>query len=282
MLGLGVNLFLSIIKFLVGILGNSQAVIADAFHSLSDMITDIVILFGVRFWSAPADEEHPYGHKRIETIITVVIGMMLFLVALEIGYKGLSTIRDPDIDQPGKIALIGSLFSILLKEILYRWTITVGKRIKSPALIANAWHHRSDAFSSIPALIAVSVAIINPNLAFVDHIGAFVISLFILKVAWGIVKSAFFELTDRGASQKEREKIRSIVMGVDGVQALHKIRTRKLGYSIFIDLHVLVDENMTVRKGHDVAEAVQRKLIDKGPEISDVVVHIEPYGDPEE
>ena len=276
-IGLGTNLFLSILKFIVGFLGNSQAVIADAIHSLSDMTTDVAVLFGVKFWSAPADDNHPYGHERIETVVTIVIGIILALVAWEIGFNAISTVRDVDLEQPGKIALIGSIVSIILKEILYRWTASIGKRIKSPALMANAWHHRSDALSSIPVLLAVGASLINPVWAFVDRIGAFIVSLFILKVARDIIKPALFELTDRGASQKDRDEIRQIVMKIKGIQSVHKIRTRKLGYSFFVDLHVLVDGEMTVRQGHEISEIVQRELIDNGPDIVDVVVHIEPH-----
>ncbi|MBD3308876.1 cation diffusion facilitator family transporter [candidate division KSB3 bacterium] len=276
-LGLSVNLGLALIKFVVGFIGNSQAVVADAIHSLSDMITDFAILFGVKFWSAPADEDHPYGHKRIETIVTILIGLTLMFVALEIGYTALTSLREADVQQPGEIALVGALVSILFKEVLYRWTVAAGKRLKSPALKANAWHHRSDVFSSLPVLLAVTVAIINPEWAFVDHLGAFVVSLFILKVAWDIIKPALFDLTDTGASHKEREFIRSLAMDVEGVQSVHKIRTRKLGASFFVDLHVLVDENMTVRESHSISENVQQTLIEKGPDIVDVVVHIEPF-----
>lgn len=276
-IGLAVNLFLAIIKFVVGIIGSSQVVVADAFHSLSDMGTDMAVLLGVNFWTAPADEEHQYGHWRIETLITAVIGISLSLVALGICYKSLSTIRDVDLKQPGWIAIPGVLVSIFLKEALFRWTIRIGKQSKSQAVIANAWHHRSDAISSIPALFAVAAAAINPNWAFIDHIGAVIVAFIILKVSWDIIVPAFSVLTDRGASQKEREKIRSIAMETDGVQLVHAIRTRKLGSGFHADLHVQVNGEMSVREGHDICEIVKRNLIDSGPDIIDVVVHLEPY-----
>lgn len=276
-IGLVVNLFLAIIKFVVGIIGSSQVVVADAFHSLSDMGTDMAVLLGVNFWTAPADEEHPYGHWRIETLITAVIGISLSLVALGICYKSLATIRDVDLKQPGWIAITGVLVSIFLKEALFRWTIRIGKQSKSQAVIANAWHHRSDAISSIPALITVAAAAINPNWAFIDHIGAVIIAFIILKVSWDIIVPAFSVLTDRGASQKEREKIRFIAMGTGGVQLVHAIRTRKLGSGFHADLHVQVNGEMSVREGHDICEIVKRNLIDSGPDIIDVVVHLEPY-----
>jgi len=276
-IGLTVNLFLFITKFILGFLGSSQAVIADAFHSLSDIATDIAILFGIKFWSAPPDECHPYGHKRIETIVTVVIGIALSIIALGIGYNALILMRKTNLKPPTKIAAFGAILSIILKEAIYHWTLAVGTRIKSPVLIANAWHHRSDAISSIPVFIAVTVAIFNPNFAFIDLIGALVVSLFILKISWDIIRPAVSELAEGGTSEYDRKKIKSIVMEVDGVKATHAIRTRKLGTGLYVDLHVLVDGEMTVQKGHHVSHEVKNKLLLKGPDILDVVVHIEPF-----
>jgi len=276
-IGLAVNVFLSALKFIVGFLGSSQAVVADAVHSLSDMGTDFAVLLGVKFWSAPADESHPYGHRRIETIVTGAIGIALALAALGIGYNSLATIRDVHLKQPGWIAIAGSLLAIILKETLYRWTVAVGKRTKSSAVVANAWHHRSDALSSVPVVIAVTVAVINPKLAFIDHIGALVVSIFILKVSWDIISPSLSELADLGAPQKSREKIRSIAMGINGVKSVHGIRTRRLGSGLHVDLHILVDGEMTVSMGHDISAAVKSTLIEKGPKILDAVVHLEPY-----
>jgi cation diffusion facilitator family transporter len=276
-IGLAVNFSLAIFKFIVGFLGYSHAVVADAFHTLSDMSTDLAILLGVKFWLAPADENHPYGHRRIETIITAIIGIILAIVALGIAYNALVNIRETHLKQPRGIAVTGVLLSIIFKEILFQWTLTTGKRTKSSAVIANAWHHRSDALSSIPALIAVTLAIITPKLAFIDHIGALIVSIFILKVSWNIIAPSFSELSDSGAPPKYYEKIQSIVMGIHGVKAVHAIRTRKLGPGLHIDLHIMVNGNMTVQKGHQISEAVKYTLLEKEPEILDVVVHLEPY-----
>jgi len=276
-IGLVVNLFLAILKFVVGFWGNSKAVMADAVHSLSDMSTDLAVIFGVKYWSAPADEDHPYGHGRIETIVTTVIGLSLVMVAFGIGYNALLTMRDVDIKQPGWIALVGVVVSIVLKEILYHWTIAVGKRTKSSALMANAWHHRSDALSSIPALIAVTAAAVHPGLAFIDRVGALIVALIILKVSWGILRPAIAELTDRGVSQKDRQKIESLVAGIDGVRNVHDIRTRRMGGGFFADIHVMIDGKMTIWQGHHISEAIKHELIENGPEILDVLVHLEPF-----
>ncbi|MDY6931509.1 MAG: cation diffusion facilitator family transporter [Halobacteriota archaeon] len=275
-MGVILNVFLSGIKFVVGYLGSSQAVIADAVHSLSDVSTDIAVLLGLRYWSAPPDEEHPYGHHRIEAIVTIIIGSILGIVAFGIGYEAIFTIREVHIEQTSWIAIVGPILSIVLKEALHRWTIKVGRRTKSSAVIANAWHHRSDALSSIPALIAVIAASINPDWAFMDHLGAFIISLFIIKVSWDIIGPSFSELIDGGVSHNDREIIRKIALGVDNVKDVHAIRTRKLGPNICVDLHILVDPDISVRNGHNISEEVKNKLIEDGPEVMDVVVHIEP------
>lgn len=276
-IGIFVNLFLAGIKFLVGYIGASRAVIADGVHSLSDMSTDFAVIFGVKFWTAPPDEDHPYGHLRIEALITTAIGLTLTAVAIGLGYKALTSLRETQLEQPGWIALIGPLLSMVFKEILYRWTMVVGTHTKSSAVVANAWHHRSDALSSLPALIAVVASAINPEWSFIDHIGALIISVFILKVSWDIITPSLSELTDRGASIKDRELIKKIAMEVDGVKEVHAVRTRKFGSNIHVDLHILVEPEISVRLGHDISEEVKKELIKNGPKILDVVVHLEPY-----
>ena len=275
-IGLVVNLILSMLKFVVGILGSSQAVIADAVHSLSDMSTDFAVLVGVKFWAAPPDEDHPYGHGRIEALVTAAIGLTLVTVAIGLVYKSISTLRSDHIANPQMIALVGPLVSIILKEILYRWTIIVGTRTKSTAVMANAWHHRSDALSSLPALIAVGLSIMYPELAFIDHVGALVVAIFILKVSWDIISPSLAELIDRGATQKERDKIKKIARNVEGVKGVHAVRTRKFGPNLYVDLHILVEADISVRAGHAISHNVKQKLIDKGPGVIDVVIHFEP------
>ncbi len=276
-IGLFVNLILSLLKFTVGILGYSQAIVADAVHSVSDMATDAAVLIGVKYWSAPPDKDHPYGHWRIETIITGFIGIALAAVAVGIGYNAIATLKDHCIETPRWIAIIGALVSIIVKEFLYHWNVKVGRKVKSSALIANAWHHRSDALSSIPALLAVAISVIKPQWAFVDHIGAIIVSLIILKVSWDIVLPALKKLSDSGVSAKETEHIRSIAMRVDGVKDAHAIRTRDAGHGIFVDMHVLVDGDISVSEGHSISEKVQDEIIKNGPDVLDVVVHIEPF-----
>ena len=276
-IGIVVNFGLACVKFIVGYLGRSQAVIADAVHSISDMSSDFAIILGIKFWSAPPDENHPYGHRRIEAIITTAIGIILAIVAIGLGYKSLTTIRETHIEQTNLIAILGPSLSIIFKEILYRWTVIVGTSVKSKAVIANAWHHRSDALSSLPALIAVAASSINPDWAFVDHIGALIISIFILKVSWDIISPSLSELTDHGASIKDREIIKKISLNINGVKDVHAIRTRKFGSKLHVDLHILVQPDIPVRMGHNISEEVKKEIINNGPGVLDVVVHLEPF-----
>lgn len=275
--GMLVNVSLAGVKFFVGVLGSSQAVIADAIHSVSDMATDIAVILGVRFWTAPPDAGHPYGHQRIEALVTVAIGLALVSVAVGLGYNSLATIHEDYIQKIRWVAIVGPVLSILAKEILYRWTARVGVQVKSAAVIANAWHHRSDALSSIPAAIAVVVSALYPDWGFVDHIGAVIIAVFILKVAWDIIVPALQELTDTGVSLKTQEQIKDLVMAVKGVKNTHAIRTRKFGSYLHVDLHILVEPELSVRSGHTISEDVKQQLLQHGPDVLDVVVHIEPY-----
>lgn len=274
--GLVVNFLLAALKLALGVLGRSQAVVADAVHSLSDMGTDLLVLIGLRFWSAPADEKHPYGHQRIETFVTLLISVLLATVAVGIGWNAIHRLGQSVSCPPLSIALLGPLVSIIAKEILFRRTRAVGKRIHSTALIANAWHHRSDALSSIPALVAVTAASISPKWAFLDPVGALIVALLILKVAWDIASPALSELTERGANNEDVQAIANLTRSVEGVCSVHKIRTRRLGAGWYVDLHVNVNGDQSVRHGHDIATNVQHLLLEDGPSVIDVTVHIEP------
>ncbi len=274
--GLGVNTFLSVLKLVCGVLGNSQAVVADGVHSLSDGSTDVAILIGVRYWARPADADHPHGHRRIETVVTMGVGLILAAAATAMAFRALSTMQEQHAVPPGWLALGAALLSLAVKEVLYRWTFVAGKRLRSSAVMANAWHHRSDAFSSIPAVLAVAGARLSPSSYFLDHVGTVVVSVFILGAAVRIIWPALRQLADVGASDRELKLVKGIALRTPGVQAVHAIRTRQLGSAIEVDLHVLVNGQMTVYQGHAVSENVKRRLIEHGPGIVDVVVHVEP------
>ncbi len=281
-IGMAVNAVLSAGKIAAGVAGGSQVVVADGVHSISDMTTDVALLVGARYWSAPPDEDHPHGHSRIETIITAFIGMTLLWVAVGIGYHAISTMREVSPRAPGMIALLATLVSIVSKETLYQWTLRVGRRTASSAVIANAWHHRSDAISSVPAAIAVAGAHFLPGWIFLDHVGAVIVSIFILQAAWNITWPALRQLSDSGASPEIRKKIERLCLDTEGVLSVHKCRTRQLGSGLQVDIHLQVKSDITVREGHDIAGAVKQVLLSKGPGIVDVLTHVEPYEDPAE
>jgi len=278
LIGMAANVLLAALKFAGGVIGGSQAVVADAVHSLSDMTTDVAILIGVSIWGKPADDTHPYGHQRLEPMVTLGIGIVLAGVAAGILYNSVSTITEPHEKGPEWIAFWAALVSIVSKEALYRWTAAAGRKIKSMSLVANAWHHRSDALSSIPAALAVAGAAVKPAWAVLDHIGAVVVSVFIFKASYDIARPAFDTLIDRGAPKDVIREIERIATETWGVRSVHKIRTRYIsGESVAVDLHITVDEDLTVRDGHDISEEVKWRLIEQGPDVIDVVVHLEPH-----
>ncbi len=274
--GLITNLVLAAIKMAAGIIGHSHAVVADAIHSLSDLVTDFAVIAGVHFWSKPADDDHPHGHQRIETLVTVVIGVFLGVVAVGLAWDAVTGGHDAGGQTPGALALAAALLSIVVKEALFRWTAVVGQRVNSPALVANAWHHRSDALSSVPAALAVSVAIVNPKLAFADRIGAIAICLFILHAAWRIMKPALAQLIDTAAPADERDRLERLALSVEGVKDAHALRTRYVGPNLAVDLHVVVDPGLSVEQGHAIGEAVRQRLINRGQQVQDVLVKVEP------
>ena len=276
------NIVLSIIKFIIGTMGNSQAVVADALHSFSDTTSDFVILFGVKYWTAPPDESHPYGHQKIESFATIIIGLILLFVAGSIGYNGIVSLLPTDQNQHNNqavlnwIAVTAPFISIVIKEILFQITYKVGIETNSSSVKANAWHHRTDALSSIPVLIAVIASLINPNLIFLDQIGAIIVSAFIIKVGLGILFTSINDLLDTGISQDEIISFEKTILNIQNVKGVHKLRTRKLANCIYIDLHLEVSGTMSVIEGHDIAEEIKTTLIAKDPKIIDVMVHLEP------
>ena len=280
LIGLVINLLLSVIKFLIGFFGNSQAVVADALHSFSDTSSDIVILFGVKYWTAPPDDDHPYGHQKIESFITIIIGFILIFVACAIGYTGMVSLLEKDQHQLKWIVIIGPLISIIIKEILFKVTYKVGIKTNSSSLKANAWHHRTDALSSIPVLVAVVASLIDPRLGFLDHIGAIIVSAFIIKIGLEILFTSINDLLDTGISEEKIIELKKTITAIQNVRGVHKLRTRKLANYIYIDLHLEVDGQLSVIQGHDISEEVKLSLIQNNPKIIDVMVHLEPERNP--
>jgi len=277
-MGLVVNLALAAAKLSAGLLGHSQAVVADAVHSLSDIVTDIALILGVRYWSAPADERHPHGHRRFETLVTVFIGLMVAAAAVGIGWDAVTSFGRPS-HPPSAIALAAALLSIGVKEALYRWTAKMGRKTGSSALVANAWHHRTDALSSVPVAIAVSIAMIDHRFAVVDQIGALVVAVFVLHAAFRIIRPALEELVDAGAPKAHRKELERLALEVEGVRAAHALRTRYIGSELAVDVHVEVDADLSVADGFAIASKVKKDLLQRGRDVADVVVQIEPHED---
>ncbi|MDO4551862.1 MAG: cation diffusion facilitator family transporter [Planctomycetia bacterium] len=283
--GAVINLMLSVLKLAGGILGHSQVLIADAVHSLSDLVTDAAVLMGARYWKLPADENHPYGHAKIETLVTFFIGFMLVLVGGKLMmdaililpgfWQAKNTVMS---EAPTVLALLAAIISIIVKEFLYIITVRAGQRIHSSAVIANAWHHRSDAMSSIPAALAVGCCLLfGPAYSFLDSVGTIIVGVMILQAAWKIIYPTFHILLDAGASEEKVKKIQEIVLKCPGVRHPHKIRTRYLGsQSMEVDLHVWVDPEMTVKESHVLSHMIESELHQSELGIVDVFVHVEP------
>lgn len=277
--GMSVNVALSALKAVVGGLAGSQALIADAVHSVSDLVTDFAVLLGVRYWTAPADGEHPYGHGKIQAVVAAAIGLALAAVALWIGRTASMRLLDvaggAEPAAPGGAAFWVAVVSVAAKEAVYRRTLAVAKRFRSSALEANAWHHRSDAISSVPVALALAVSFFAPSFAWVDSVGALVVALFIFNAAWGIVKPAIEELTDAEMPGKSAEVAR-VAMAVKGVRGCHHVRTRRYGGVFHADLHVQVARGLTVGEGHALGHEVRDAIRSAGIGVADAVVHVEP------
>jgi len=275
--GLVLNVLLAAAKAVGGWLCSSHALIADAVHSLSDLVTDAAVLLGVRYWAAPADDEHPYGHGKIEALVTLFIALALALVAWELGVaavKGLiahETALKPDLAAFG-IAVV----SVVVKEVLYRWTHHVAQEVHSTALEANAWHHRSDALSSIPVAIALALSVLVPSLVWADAVGALLVGCFILRVSWELGRSAVQELIDAGIDAKA-ERVEAVAMTVAGVRGVHQVRARRYGGSFQADLHVQVEATLSISEAHGLAHRVKDAVLGAGLDVTDVVIHVEPY-----
>jgi len=275
--GLFVNLGLTLLKVAAGILGSSQAVLADGVHSLSDSMTDLAVIVGSHYWSRPPDAEHPYGHRRMETFVTILIGLVLLGAGIGIAWEALKTIQEPAHKVPGWIAVFAAGVSVIANEILYRWTVRWGREVKSSAMLANAWHHRLDAISSIPAFLAVGGAILLPSWTMLDKLGAFLVALLIVQAAFRIIWPGLKEFMDWGAPKEVCDKIRDIAQAHPGIKDAHKIRTRYQSGSIFADMHVVVDGTISVYQGHEIAEEVRTAVMSQVSEVVDVVVHVEPH-----
>ena len=276
-----VNFLLLVFKFFAGIAGHSAAMLADAVHSLSDFITDIVVIVFVRIAGKPEDKGHDYGHGKYETLATAIIGLLLLCVGFGIFWNGASSIytflRGGQLESPGVVAMVAALVSIVSKEILYQYTVIQGKKLNSQAVIANAWHHRSDALSSIGTAIGIGGAILlGDHWRVLDPVAAVVVSFFIMKVSVRLLIPCVDELLEKSLPEDVEKEIEQTVLSFPGVSQPHHLRTRRIGNYYAIELHVRMDGKITLEEAHSTATAIENKLKEMFGKGTHVGIHVEP------
>lgn len=275
------NLALLIFKLIAGVVGHSSAMIADAVHSLSDFVTDIVVLIFVRISVKPQDASHDYGHGKFETIATFLVGLALMMAAVGIIVPGVQKLilwwNGAELAAPGWIALWAALVSIAVKELLYQMTVRKGKALNSQLMVANAWHHRSDALSSVGAAIGIGGAIwLGQRWTMLDPLASVVVGLMLMKVVWDLLKTSMNELTEGSLSEETEQEILEIITAVPGIQQPHNLRTRSIGNRIAIEAHIRMDGSMSLNEAHEQATAVERKLKERFGSSTYVSIHMEP------
>lgn len=271
------NAILSVFKFLAGLVASSNAMISDAIHSASDVFSTIVVMIGVKLASKESDEEHPYGHERLECVAAIVLSMVLFGTGVVIGYDALMNIIHGHYEKikiPGVLALIAAIVSIVIKEMMYWYTRMYAKRIDSSALMADAWHHRSDALSSVGALIGIAGA--RLGFPIMDSIASLVIFIFIAKAAFDIFMDAVDKMIDRSCDEETKEQIRKCVLENDRVEGIDLLNTRLFGNKIYVDIEICVDGNYTLNEAHKIAEDVHDNIENRFSKIKHIMVHVNP------
>lgn len=269
------NVLLSAIKLIVGIAAHSQALISDAVHSASDVVSTVAVIFGINLASKKSDDSHPYGHERIECIFSIVLAMILFVTGIGIGVTAVKTvITGGEIIIPGKIALAAAFISIVVKEWMYHYTRRAAIKVNSSAMMADAWHHRSDALSSIGSLIGIGGALLGYPVC--DPIASVIICLFILKAAYDVFMDAVNRLVDHSCSDEEIEKMKSIIFSVDGVKAIDDLRTRRFGSKTYVDVEIAADKTLDLLSAHKIAENVHDKIETDFGDVKHCMVHVNP------
>lgn len=282
LVGFVVNLILSAAKLAAGILGRSGAMVADAIHSFSDMATDIVVIVFARISSKPKDDGHDYGHGKYETLATIIISLALAAVGIGILSSSIGSIRTilegGTLPRPGAVALVAAVVSIVAKEILYRYTVRVGRRIDSPSVIANAWHHRSDALSSLGTLAGIGCAyFLGEKWRIADPIAALLVAVFIFKIALDLIRTGLGELLEKSLPADVEQEILSIVTANPEIRSPHNLRTRRIGASIAIEVHVRVDGAMSVAHSHALTVDIEHRLRARFGAGTMIAIHVEPF-----
>lgn len=276
LLGIVVSLFLAVIKGVAGYFGNSYALVADAIESLSDIFSSIILWFGLKVASKPPDEDHPYGHGKAEPLAAIFVGLALVIAAIVITKESIRHLLTPH-EVPEAYTLVVLVLVIFVKEYMFRHVFKVGTEVESQAVKADAFHHRSDAITSAAAFVGISVALIGgEGYEWADDVAALIAAGIIVLNAVHIIRPAFEEIMDRAPSSGIIEKVRKIAAGVEGVEGLDKCFVRKMGFEYYVDLHVVVKGNLSVREGHRIAHQVKDEILKEIPRINDVLVHIEP------
>ncbi|GEN46074.1 cation diffusion facilitator family transporter [Alkalibacillus haloalkaliphilus] len=280
--GIVANLILAVVKGIAGVLGNSKALIADAFHSASDVVSSIAVLVGIRAAQKPPDPEHPYGHGKAENIATLIVSILLVVVGVEILLDAISTLFSNEQSETGMIALYAIIFSLIVKEALFQYKKRLGDKINSPAIIADAWHHRSDAISSLIALVGIGAAMIGshyglPFLQYFDPVAGAFIALLVMWMGFKIGRDAVSVTLETVLDEGRTKKFEMTTMKVDGVERLDMLNARTHGSYVIIDVKISVDPNITVDEGHSIAARVKEKLMEDHHEVQDVYVHVNPY-----
>ena len=268
------NLLLTVAQVAIGLTGHSQALVADGMHTLSDFVTDFMVLFALKHGRKDADEEHPYGHARFETAVTMILGIMLVVVGAGIAINaGIRLSTAQTFVVPSSMTLLIAVVTLAAKEGLYRYTMAIANRYGSNMLRANAWHHRSDALSSLIVAAGISGSLLG--FGYLDSVAAIIVALMVAKVGIDLAWQSLRELVDTGLSRDDLESIRTAILSISGVKALHLLRTRRVGGQALADVHIIVDDHVSVSEGHQISEAVRVRLINEIAPLTDVMVHID-------
>lgn len=276
-----VNFILLVFKFVAGVVGRSSAMIADAVHSLSDFVTDVIVVVFVRISGKPQDKGHDYGHGKFETLATAIIGVALFVVGVgilvNVTKSIVGVIRGEVLEAPGVLALVAAAVSVVFKELLYQYTVLEGKRHNSKVVIANAWHHRSDAFSSVGTLVGISGAMfLGEKWRVLDPIAAFIVSIFIIKVSIELTKSSIDDLMEKSLPEEVEQRIEEIILSYPEVNSPHHLRTRQIGNNVAIEVHIRMNGELTLREAHDVTRLIEQSLRQEFGEDTHIGIHMEP------
>ena len=273
-----INILLSVLKFVIGFFGKSQALISDAVHSASDVISTIAVIFGVNLAAKQSDSSHQYGHERIDSIFSVILAIILFVTGLGIGFSAIKIIiYNEEIAIPNLITLVAAAISIVVKEAMYHYTKHAAVKINSTAMMADAWHHRSDALSSVGSLVGIGGALLGFTIF--EPIASILICIFISKAAYDIFMDAVNRLVDRACSDEEVEEIKKCIMEIEGVEGIDKLLTRRFGSKIYVDLEIVEDGSITLSEAHRIAEAVHDNIENKIENVKHCMIHVNPAGE---